>query len=183
MGLAALILGFGDAFHLVPRVLDAFSGGNYTAALGIGKLVTSLTMTAFYVLVYRIGCDYFSAEEPAAREKGVWILAIVRAAVCLFPQNGWIRNESGMLWGILRNIPFLLLGILVLLLYFQYRKDSARFARFWLWIALSFLFYIPVAVFAGAMPVLGMLMIPKTVCYLAMVWIFYKAVTADPCRD
>ena len=106
----------------------------------------------------------------------------MRAAVCLFPQNGWIRNESGILWGILRNVPFLLLGILVLLLYFRYRRNSTRFVRFWLWIALSFLFYLPVAVFAGAVPALGMLMLSKTVCYLAMVWILYKAVTEDPPR-
>ena len=139
-------------------------------------------MTVFYLLVYRIGCDYFSAEEPAPREKEAWILGIVRAAVCLFPQNGWIRNESGILWGILRNVPFLLLGILVLLLYFRYRRNSTRFVRFRLWIALSFLFYLPVAVFAGAVPALGMLMLSKTVCYLAMVWIFYKAVTEDPPR-
>ena len=41
MGTAVLILGFGDAFHLVPRVLNYFIGADFTAALGIGKLVTS----------------------------------------------------------------------------------------------------------------------------------------------
>jgi len=51
MGLAALILGCGDAFHLVPRVLNYFASADMTAALGIGKLVTSLTMTVFYVLL------------------------------------------------------------------------------------------------------------------------------------
>ncbi|MBQ1524128.1 MAG: hypothetical protein IIZ55_03210, partial [Firmicutes bacterium] len=54
MGLAALILGLGDAFHLVPRVMDHFSDLDLTAPLGVGKLVTSLTMTVFYVLLYRI---------------------------------------------------------------------------------------------------------------------------------
>ena len=48
MALATLILGCGDAFHLVPRVLNYFSDADYTAALGIGKLVTSITMTGFY---------------------------------------------------------------------------------------------------------------------------------------
>ena len=46
-GAMTLILGCGDAFHLVPRILNYWVNGNYTAALGIGKLVTSVTMTAF----------------------------------------------------------------------------------------------------------------------------------------
>ena len=35
MGLAAMILGCGDAFHLVPRVLNYFLNADMTAALGI----------------------------------------------------------------------------------------------------------------------------------------------------
>ncbi len=54
MGAAALVLGCGDAFHLVPRVLNYFSDADLTAALGVGKLVTSVTMTVFYLLLYYI---------------------------------------------------------------------------------------------------------------------------------
>ena len=46
-GWMALILGCGDAFHLVPRILNYWIDGDFTAALGIGKLVTSVTMTVF----------------------------------------------------------------------------------------------------------------------------------------
>ena len=46
-------------------------------------------------------------------------------------------------------------------------------------IALSFLFYIPVAVAASLVPILGMLMLPKTVCYMLLIWCFRKyALTA-----
>ena len=54
MGAAALTLGLGDAFHLIPRILNYFVDADFTAALGIGKLVTSVTMTVFYVLMYYI---------------------------------------------------------------------------------------------------------------------------------
>jgi hypothetical protein len=50
MGLAALILGCGDAFHLIPRVTNYFSDRDLTAALGMGKLITSISMTVFYLL-------------------------------------------------------------------------------------------------------------------------------------
>ena len=39
------------AFHLIPRVLNYWAPGDYTAALGIGKLITSVTMTLFYLLM------------------------------------------------------------------------------------------------------------------------------------
>ena len=55
-GVMAVTLGCGDAFHLVPRAIALCTTGleNYTAALGIGKLVTSVTMTLFYVLLYYV---------------------------------------------------------------------------------------------------------------------------------
>jgi hypothetical protein len=55
-GVMAVTLGFGDAFHLVPRVIALCTTGlaDYTAALGIGKLITSVTMTLFYVLLYYV---------------------------------------------------------------------------------------------------------------------------------
>ena len=55
-GLMAVILGCGDAFHLVPRAIALCAIGleNYTAALGIGEMITSVTMTIFYVLLYYV---------------------------------------------------------------------------------------------------------------------------------
>ena len=55
-GIMAVTLGCGDAFHLVPRAVALCTTGleTYTAALGIGKLITSVTMTVFYVLLYYV---------------------------------------------------------------------------------------------------------------------------------
>lgn len=35
-------------------------------------------------------------------------------------------------------------------------------------------FYIPVAVYAGVVPTLGMLMLPKTICYMILIGVFLK---------
>lgn len=179
MGLAVLILGCGDAFHLVPRVLNYFAAGDFTAALGIGKLVTSITMTLFYVLLYYVGCEYFKVKKSSRILDAVYVFAAIRIIICLLPQNGWLSNDSDMLWGILRNIPFVILGLLVINLFFAHRAKYHPFRNIWLWILLSFAFYIPVAVFAGIWPVLGMLMLPKTICYLVMIFTFYKTANAD----
>ena len=182
MGLAALILGLGDAFHLVPRVLNYFFSSDFTAALGIGKLVTSVTMTVFYGFMYKIWLGYYHESERKELSRAVWGLAAFRVILCLFPQNGWTRNDSGMLWGILRNIPFTALGILIIVLYFRRRNETRRFRLIWLYVTLWFLFYLPVAVGAGLLPILGMLMLPKTICYILILTAFIGAVTKDEPR-
>ena len=62
-GSAVLILGCGDAFHLVPRVLNYFVDADLNVWLGFGKLVTSITMTVFYVLLYRIWLKVYGERE------------------------------------------------------------------------------------------------------------------------
>lgn len=101
-------------------------------------------------------------------------LAIVRTALCLFPQNGWLKNGGSLTWGILRNIPFVILGAAVCLLYYKKRGENRVFRFFWLYILLSFLFYIPVVAGAEAVPLLGMLMLPKTICYILMIVTFLR---------
>ena len=178
MGAAALVLGCGDAFHLVPRVLNYFVSADFTAALGIGKLVTSITMTVFYLLLYYVWIGRYREKENRSFTIAVWALSIVRIVLCLFPQNGWLENSSDMTWGIIRNIPFVLLGAAICWLYFQKRNADRLFRLVWLYILLSFLFYIPVAVGAGAVPMLGMLMLPKTVCYILLIVVFLRAVNS-----
>ena len=98
----------------------------------------------------------------------------VRIILCLVPQNRWLTNESPVMWGIIRNIPFVCIGVIVICLYYRNRDKENTLRSVWLLVSLSFLFYIPVAVGAGAIPMLGMLMLPKTVCYMILIWIFIK---------
>lgn len=60
-GLMAALLGAGDAFHLVPRCYALWTTGleANAAALGIGKLITSITMTVFYLILYAIWRDRY----------------------------------------------------------------------------------------------------------------------------
>ena len=155
MGLAALILGLGDAFHLVPRVMDHF-------------------MTVFYVLLYRIWLKFYGEKEDQKQKTLILALAAARVILCMFPQNGWVANSSGMTWGIIRNVPFVILGAMICAMYHKNRGKDADLKSMWLLILLSFLFYIPVAVFAGLVPMLGMLMLPKTVCYVLMILAFRR---------
>ena len=174
-GIMTLLLGCGDALHLVPRVLNYWTDGDYTAVLGIGKLVTSITMTLFYILIEYARRDRYKIAGEKGVLASVWILGIIRIALCCFPQNGWTSAEPSLLWGILRNIPFALLGILTVVLWLRSAKNDKPLKLMWLAVTLSFLFYIPVVLFAQTMPMIGMLMLPKTCMYVWMIVMIKKA--------
>ena len=180
MGAAVLILGCGDAFHLVPRVLNYFVSADFTAWLGIGKLVTSITMTVFYLLMYRIWLLVYGEQESRTLTVTVWVLTALRVLLCLLPQNQWLSNGSSVLWGVLRNIPFVALGCLIIVLYYVKRLEEPSLRSVWLLVLLSFLFYIPVAVGASLVPMLGMLMLPKTVCYMLLILLFQRYLRLHP---
>ena len=174
MGASTLILGFGDAFHLIPRVLNYFVDADLTTALGLGKLITSITMTVFYILVFRIWLIVYKESETMPLSICLYVLALIRIILCLMPQNNWTGNESPVIWGIIRNIPFLAIGVIIVCLYYTKRKDNRYLSPIWLYVLLSFLFYMPVATAVSYFPILGMLMIPKTICYILIVWSFYR---------
>lgn len=170
-GLACVLLGFGDAFHLIPRAMGIFSGTlddpdeKLNMLLGFGKLITSVTMTLFYVCMY-----YFIYEAKNIQRKPwldivVYILVITRLILCLLPQNNWITNDSSLTISIIRNIPFTLLGILVIVLSKIHLNDKP-YRWLWLLIILSFGFYLPVVLFASKASWVGFLMLPKTICYI-----------------
>ena len=89
-------------------------------------------------------------------------------------QSNQLQNEGSVLWGIIRNIPFVALGGIIVILYYRKRMAIPCFHNVWLFITLSFLFYIPVAIAASLVPMLGMLMLPKTVCYMLLIWTFHR---------
>lgn len=182
-GIMALTLGCGDAFHLVPRAIALCTTGleHYTAALGIGKLITSVTMTLFYVLLYYVWRSRYQVSGQRGTSIAVWALALVRIALCLMPQNAWTSAAPPLSWGIYRNIPFAILGALIVVLFFRSARENQDrpFRYLWLTVVLSFACYIPVVLFADAVPAVGMLMIPKTCAYVWTVLIGYHAMKKE----
>lgn len=167
-GIMALVLGFGDAFHLVPRIRVAWSDDKerFQAALGWGKLLTSVTMTVFYVLLWQIGVLAFPSAQLPLFTGLIYLLAAARIALCLFPQNQWPEKNPSDTWGIYRNIPFLILGGMVMVLFALNSSTLPQLRWTWLAILLSFAFYLPVVLWSHKNPKLGMLMLPKTCAYI-----------------
>lgn len=182
-GVMAVTLGCGDAFHLVPRAIALCTTGleNYTAALGIGKLITSVTMTLFYVLLYYVWRFRYQVDGKKNVTAAVWVLAVCRIVLCFMPQNAWPGSNPPLSWGIYRNIPFTILGVLIVVLFYKSAKDTQDqpFRFLWLAVVISFACYIPVVLFADTIPPVGMLMIPKTCAYVWVVLIGYNAMKGN----
>ena len=182
-GIMAIVLGAGDSFHLVPRALGLLTTGleNWTYALGMGKFITSITMTIFYILLYHVWRERYGIEGRNGLTGCVYGLAAIRIALCLFPQNSWLTANPPLSWGIYRNIPFALLGLVVIVLFYRSAKEKNDRDYRWMWltIVLSFGFYIPVVLWSSTIPMIGMLMIPKTCAYVWTVVIGYMAMRKE----
>lgn len=177
-GFMSLILGLGDSFHLIPRIYALLTTGleNNAAALGFGKLVTSITMTIFYLILYKIWKMRFDIKNSKLLDITMYVLSAIRIVLCLFPQNDWFVNNPPLSWGIYRNIPFAIMGVIMIYLLYSYgaKNNDKDYKNLGIAVFLSFAFYAPVVLWASENFFVGMLMIPKTLAYVWVVLIGYK---------
>lgn len=168
-GILTLVLAGGDSFHLVPRIINAlkekFDGYEFWA--GLGLMISSITMTVFYIILYYVWEAMYPEIVVSPFIFYVFMgCAILRILLCLFPQNNWLKKEGNPTWGILRNIPFAIVGLIMVYLFILGHHYSMATA-----IVISFACYFPVVLWAKKNPKIGMLMIPKTMAYMWMIGI------------
>ena len=128
-GWMAILLGAGDSFHLMPRALALCTTGleNHTVPLGLGKWITSVTMTIFYVLLYYVWRERYQIKGKNSLTIATYALAGLRIALCMMPQNDWLSASAPLSWGIYRNIPFAVLGLLMIVLFYMSAKEKQRY--------------------------------------------------------
>jgi hypothetical protein len=180
---AFAFLALGDTGHVGFRVL-AYAMGNLEATVtlfgaqvglvGLGALSTAVTVTFFYVLVLLVWQRRF--DKPLGWF-GYLLLAAaaVRLIVMAFPQNQWNSTVPPWRWSMARNIPLMIqgLGVAYLILRDAYATHDRTFQWVGYMILVSYGFYTPVILFIQQMPLLGMLMIPKTMAYVAIAWLAF----------
>ena len=169
LAIMTLLLAVGDAFHLVPRIRIGFKGKgpDDDYQLGLGNMISSITMTLFYIFLYLVMKDIYKDVNPSSFIfSSILVLSAVRIILCLVPQNAWFkRNKEENKWHIYRNIPFVLIGFLTIFyLIVSYHKYLMAVLVF-----VSFACYMGTVLYAGTNPKMGMLMIPKTICYIWLI--------------
>ena len=172
------LLALGDTGHVGFRVLAyALNGLDANPFLvGLGALATAVTVTFFYMLAVDVWRRRFGKRLGWL---GGLLLAtgVVRLVIMALPGNDWGQVVPPQPMSLYRNLPLMVLGVGVMLLIL--RDALAARDRAFAWIGamifVSFLFYTPVILFAQTAPMVGMLMIPKTLAYVAIAIIAYRA--------
>ena len=183
--LAFLLLAIGDTGHVGFRVIAYLMGGLQTpihifgiqiSLVGLGMLITAYTVTFFYVILvfiwqfrFKKTSNFFTILLIAA--------GFIRIILMALPGNTWsvpsVKNQIGFI----RNIPLFIQGAGVIILYLisaRKTKDTL-FRNIAICILLSFAFYLPVILYAHAIPAIGTLMIPKTIAYVLVAIFAYQS--------
>jgi hypothetical protein len=182
---AFALLALGDSGHVGFRVV-AYALGDLSAKpvifgipvslVGVGALATAITLTFFYMLMIDVWRLRFGPKLGWAG----WVLlaaGVARLIVMTFPQNQWELTTGPYPWGLIRNLFLTVQGVGVMALFLRDagRKHDRPFTWIAIMIALSFTFYAPVILWVSQVPLLGMLMMPKTLAYLGVAIIAYRA--------
>jgi hypothetical protein len=106
---------------------------------------------------------------------------IARLIIMVFPANRWEQIVPPYDWSLLRNALLVVqgVGVMILILRDAFRTGDTTFKWIGAMIAFSYAFYAPVILWSAQIPMLGMLMIPKTCAYVAIAIIGYRALFMD----
>ena len=174
---AFALLALGDTGHVGFRVLAYALGGleAHPTLVGMGALATAITVTFFYVLMLDVWRLRFN-KKLGGFEYLLLAAAVARLVMMALPVNEWGRIEPPQPWGIYRNIPLLIqgLGVMFLILRDARAAQDRTFGWIGAMILVSYAFYTPVILWSSQAPLLGMLMIPKTMAYVAIAVIAYR---------
>ena len=151
----------------------AFLGGSIHLA-GLGNLSTSITVTIFSVCFLELWRRRY--DKPFTVLYYVLVAAaVVRFVVMMPPQNHWESHIAPAGWAIFRNIFLTIqgLGVAFLMLIDSRKVQDRLFLSFSALIIVSYVCMWPVILLYHRMPWIGMMMLPKTVAYMAIAFIGY----------
>ncbi len=169
-----LLLGLGDSFHLVPRIIANVMDNGFvlnSTSLFIGTRVSSITMSVFYLLFY-----FYIKKTRDLKNKGLDLTMLGLFVARLVTVLVSFKRDANM--DLISNLPFVIMGLIDIVLLFKNRNLEV-FKGLYIYIFFSFLFYIPVVLFKKAYPSVGMLMMPKTVMYVLIVLKLYRNLQRD----
>lgn len=181
---AFALLALGDSGHVGFRVWAYALGslesqvnilGRPISLVGAGAAATAVTVTLFYVIMLEAWRVRFN-RRYGNFEYALLIFAAARLYMLTLPVNHWSLVVPEQPWSTIRNIPLMVQGLG--LAYLALRDAAAARDRTFKWVGVSILVsyacYLPVILFVQQVPMLGMLMIPKTLAYLAIGLLLYN---------
>lgn len=174
LGSMTLLLGLGDSFHLVPRIIANVESNGFklnSFGLFLGTRISAITMSIFYLLFY-----FYIKKKRNAKERGLDISIVILFALrLLFVILSFNQSEK---MDLISNVPFVLMGLIDIFLLYN-NKNKEEFKNLYIYVFFSFLFYVPVVLFKKVNPSIGTLMMPKTIMYVLIVIKLYRNLKKD----
>lgn len=182
---AFLFLVAGDSVLLLTRLIafnmgsleysPFFLGGDVHLA-GIGNLATGITMTVFYVYVLEAWRRRYGREIGLVYW-GVIAVTVLRFIFMTFPQNQWGNHEPPLDWSMYRNIFITLSGLavatLILIDSIRINDRPFKFIAYMIFVSYSCMWIFIVNY--PAIPWIGVMMMVKTLAYMTVAVISYRA--------
>jgi hypothetical protein len=177
------LLALGDTGHVGFRIWAYALGGLESTIMiagrpvglvGLGTLMTSVTVTLFYVLLLDLWRVRYH-KHYAWFQLILLAFAAVRLLLMFPAANQWNSVVPPQPWSFIRNTPLLVLGLGVAFLFIRDGRAAKERAFTWIGIMIlvSYACYLPVILFVQLIPAVGMLMIPKTLAYVAIGFLAY----------
>ena len=139
-GLMALLLGVGESFYLIPRIISLFSDNLETnkVLLDVGKIISSITIVLVFILLYKLWKLRYNITGYKWLDLTAIILTITSIVLNLL-----LQDSSSILY-IIRIFPFVFIGIILIRVFYKesQKKQDPLFKFMWLAVLLSFVFYL-----------------------------------------
>ncbi|MFX0024222.1 MAG: hypothetical protein ACFE9S_17985 [Candidatus Hermodarchaeota archaeon] len=200
--IAFFLLGFGDLFHLGFRIFNYFAGFSdgdpfYMITLGLGYIISGLTMTYFYVAVFHAwasiyGETYSTPSKIRMFTIILYIAFIARVILMFLPFNHWFEGSGTVDFGFdfrwITAIPIYIVGIISVFLLFKDSRIEMKEQKgidpqinrgnfhASIWYIVSYVSYSITLFLVAIFPLTGLFMIPKTIAYLVAFFYHYKTI-------
>lgn len=173
-GFMVLFLGIGESFHLIPRIIDIFNHDlkSIESLINTGRLISSLTIVVVYLMLMWFSKLYYTQSISKKINIGFLCLGVTSLILSIV-----FMNSNQILIVLLRNIPIILIGILVVVQFkrLAYAVENNAFKYLWLAILLALVFTISFELLSDSVPFLIILMMPKTLMNIWIVLMGYIA--------
>jgi hypothetical protein len=186
--------------YSIQNQLDAYVTDLGIQIYGIGLIFTGITMTFFYLGFYLFWKSTFIEKkdipELSKIKENIKIFDIIAISSCIIrtiliflPWNNWgtspIYHYQIFSFRLITNLPLYVIGIEVLYLFMKSLKIKTDISQIpekvmiaikgsTIWIIVSYVTYTITILGVNVEPMLGMMMIPKTIAYLIVLYYMYK---------
>ena len=125
-GVLGLVLMLNDICALLPSILNDYGlyMQDYLAMLGIGKAISTILLVVLIVVSFWFYKIRFNKRTSIYIDLTVYVLAFLRILFAIIPVDEVTLTENLYLYGFLRNIPLIGLGILTIVYTYKVSKHQ-----------------------------------------------------------